>query len=164
MIPLGIVSAAGSSLVPLVSNVSFTMSGTYRSEQLHPTLSTYSSGGNGSLFVPFADIIYVGPMTITATLTGLPESGPGEFQPLSGKPLTFIYGINGTYPVPVTTTTDANGQAVFTIQSFGQPGPYGWEASITVQFDGENTGQVIYPSSRNRAANFYNYDAGGGAS
>lgn len=160
MIPLGIVSAAGSSLVPLQSLISFTMSGTYRSDASFPLIS-YSSSGSSNFSALQSDISYVGPMTITATLTGIPESGPGEFQPLSGKTLKFTYNINGTGFIPVNTVTDANGQAVFTIQSFGQPGSYGWGASITVQFDGENTGQVIYPSFRNRSATFYNYNSNG---
>lgn len=160
MIPLGIISSTGSSLVPLSSQISFTMSGTYRSDAFIPLLS-YSAGGSNSFTALQSDISYVGPMTITATLTGIPESGPGEFQPLSGKPLRFTYDINSVSPVPVITTTDANGQAVFTIQSFGQPNSYGWFVGITVEFDYENTGQEIYPSSRYRQATFYGYDSAG---
>jgi hypothetical protein len=162
MIPLGIVSSTGSSLVPLVSSISFSISGSYGTES-SSFPSGYSSSGSSNFTTQQTDVDSVGPMTITATLTGLPESGPGQSQPLSGKQLSFIFGINGVYPVPIATFTDSNGEAVFTIQSFGPPDSNGWSVPITVEFDGENTGQVIYSSFRTRTATFRGSGSGGEA-
>jgi hypothetical protein len=162
MIPLGIVSAAGSSLVPLVSSISFSISGSYGTVSSSFS-SGYSSSGSSNFTTVQTDVDQVGPMTITATLTGIPESGPGELQPLSGKTLTFTYGINEVYFIPVNIVTDANGEAVFTIQSFGSGNSNGWSVPITIGFAGENAEQIIISSSRTRTATFRGSGSGGAA-
>lgn len=159
MIPLGIVSSTGSSLVPLVSSISFTFSGAYgTSFNGYKTFSRNYSQGNYS--APHTDIEWIfNPITVTATLTGLPESGPGSTQPISGKDLTITFVTNNT-SYSETETTDANGQITTTISpDWGNTNGYGWYLEIQASFLGQDTGQIIYPSSTNIiSANFYTYN------
>ena len=165
MIPLGIVSAAGSSLIPIVSSLSLGISGSYW-RGTTDNIVTFSDTNSGPFNSLHSDIGGLrNPLYITATLSGYPESGPGSSMVLSDQPISFTYSFNGVSPPPEVLTTDSNGQATFTINpsSFSGDG----DAIIigfSLSFGGQPSGQIIYPSSRSRTASFFTYDAGGGAS
>jgi len=165
MIPLGIVSAAGSSVIPIVSSLSLGISGSYW-RGTTDNIFTFSDTSSGPFNSVHTDIGGVrNPLTITATLSGYPESGAASSLVLSGKPIAFTPSFNGVSPSPVFSTTDSNGQATFTINpsSFSSDG----DAIIigfNLYFGGQPSGQIIYPSSISRTANFFTYDAGAGSS
>jgi hypothetical protein len=163
MIPLGIVSAAGSSVIPIISSISLGISGSYW-RGTTDNIFTFSDTNSGPFNSFHTDIGGVrNPLTITATLSGVPESGAGSSMVLPGNPIAFTFSFNGISASPVIGTTDSNGQATFTIN----PSSYSSEDAIIIgfslSFGGQPSGQIIYPSSRSRTANFFTYDAGGGA-
>jgi hypothetical protein len=164
MIPLGIVSAAGSSVIPIVSSLSLGISGSYW-RGTTDNIFTFSDTNSGPFNSFHTDIGGVrNPLTITATLSGYPESGAASSMVLSDQFITFTYSFNGVSPPPAVSTTDSNGQATFTIN----PSSYSSEDAIIIGFNlyfgGQPSGQIIYSSSISRTANFFTYDAGGGAS
>jgi hypothetical protein len=164
LIPLGIISAAGSSVIPIVSSLSLGISGSYWRETTD-NIFTFSDTNSGPFNSFHTDIGGLrNPLTITATLSGYPESGAASSLDLSGKPIAFTYSFNGFSPMPSYLNTDSNGQSTFTINpsSFSGDG----DAIIigfNLYFGGQDSGQIIYPSSISRTANFFTYDAGGGA-
>jgi hypothetical protein len=124
---------------------------------------TFSDTNTGAFNSLHTDIEYlINPLTITATLSGFPESGAAYSINLSDQPITFTYSFNGISPPPAVSTTDSNGQATFTINpsSFSSDG-YSITFGFSLSFGGQYSGQIVYPSSRNRTANFFTYDAGG---
>jgi hypothetical protein len=169
MIPLGIISSTGSSLVPLTSNLLVSISGSYDNDSNYFSSRGYSinigpgSTLSGSYTCPDYDVNYIYPQTVTVTLTGVPESGPGESQPLSDKPLIITKSLNGSSLPPVVSTTNSSGQVTFTFPSnWGSDNSGSWVSSIEISFNGENTGQVIYSSSFIGTQTFYG--SSGGAS
>ena len=160
MIPIGIVSAAGNSVIPIISSISLGISGSYISQG--SGTKTFSYTGSGPFTAIHTDIqSMINPITVTATLSGVPESGAASSMVLSNKDILITFTLNGaTSGGPLTT--DSNGQATTTFSpTWGGDGGYGWIANIAASFNGENSGQIIYPSSRNYNANFYSYDVGG---
>jgi hypothetical protein len=160
LIPLGIVSAAGSSLIPIVSSLSLGISGSYISQGSGNQGFSYT--GSGPFSAIHTDILGItNPITVTATLSGYPESGPAYSIDFSNKDILITFTLNGS-TIGGPLTTDSNGQATTTFSpTWGGDGGYGWIANIGAQFYGESSGQIIYPSSRSYNANFYSYDVGG---
>jgi hypothetical protein len=165
MIPLGIVSSTGSSLVPIVSKLLVNVSGTFYSDTsgYSPYSLNYgpSIASNNNYTPQVYDIYYIAPQTITVTLTGIPESGPGESQPLSDKPLIITKSINGTFAPPQTLTTNSSGQVTFSHPSYwGEPQDgYLWSATTNILFEGEGGGD---PATFALSQSFFGYDNGGG--
>ena len=163
MIPLGIVSAAGSSVIPIISSLTLGISGSYYSQ--NSGIQTFSYTGSSPFSAFHTDIEYIiNPITVTATLSGVPESGAAYSINLSDKDILITFTLNGaTSGGPLTT--DSNGQVTVNFSpTWGGDGGYGWIANIAASFNGENSGQIIYPSSINYNANFYSYDAGASGS
>jgi hypothetical protein len=154
--------ASSNSIIPIVSSLSLGISGSYSSQGSGTQGFSYT--GSGPFTAIHTDIQYINsPLTVTATLSGVPESGAGYSINLSGKPVYLTFSLNGVSGVPIATTTNSSGQAVFTLSGWNNNGDDGSVANFAVQFNGENSGQIIYPSSRSYNANFYSYDVGGAA-
>jgi hypothetical protein len=165
MIPLGIVSAAGSSLPALSSNISIYQQGQYLTDLGGSVTSSYSLTDEGFYSIQH-DVNTVSPISYIITLTGTPLSGNPVAQPLVNKPVTITFTINGVSPPPTVVNTDEYGEIVIsnnmTLQGPPFPNNY-WQVSINADFAGESSPQEIWNSGRGLTNRFYTdqTDSGG---
>ncbi len=166
MIPLGIVSAAGSSLPALSSNISIYQQGQYLTDTGGPSgISSYSFTDVGFESIQH-DVNTVSPISYIITLTGTPLLGNPVAQPLANKPVTITFTINGISPPPTVVNTDEYGEIVIsnnmTLQGPPFPNNY-WQVSINADFAGESSPQEIWSSGRGLTNTFYTdqTDSGG---
>ena len=165
MIPLGIVSAAGSSLPALSSNISIYQYGSYEFYiPINDTFGTsYFDLTDGGFFSTEHSVSKIYPITYVISLTGTPLLGDPISQPLVNKPVTITFTTNGISPYPTVVNTDENGEIVIsnnlTLQ-YSRPYP-SWQLSINADFPGESSPQEIWSSGSGLMNTFYTDEAAG---
>jgi hypothetical protein len=164
MIPLGILSAAGSSLPALSSNISIFQQGQYLTDLAGPVASAYSLTDEGFESIQH-DVNTVSPISYIITLTGTPLSGNQIAQPLVNKPVAITFTTNGISPPTTVVNTDEYGEIVIsnnmTLQGPPFPNNY-WQVSINADFAGESSPQEIWSSGRGLTNKFYTDQTDGG--